>query len=137
VELIRAHWSAHPDASIVVPTGRRFDVLDVPESAGRVSLTLLDAMGYRLGPVAESGEGRLLIWVAAGARMLYGLVKPRVWPYDELDLRCLSCGEYVVAPPSGDARWVFAPAATSWHLPSADKIVGTVARACRQVGCHS
>src|SRR6266508_4264956 len=136
VEVIRAHWGTHPGACIVMPTGRLFDVLDVPEFAGREALTLLDGMGYRLGPVAETGEGRLLIWVAGGARLLYGLADGRMWPYDALDLRCLSCGEYVVAPPSGDARWVFAPAATSWLLPSADKIIGTVAKACRQIGCR-
>jgi Bifunctional DNA primase/polymerase, N-terminal len=137
VDLIRGRWSSEPSASIVLPTGRLFDVLDVPESAGREALTRLDIMGYRLGPVAETAEGRLLIWVATGTRVLYGLSDGRMWPYDVLGLRCLSSGDYVVAPPSGDARWVFAPAATSWQLPGADEIVGTVAQACRQVGARS
>lgn len=136
VDVIRAAWSADPDASIVLPTGRLFDVLDVPGFAGREALTRLDVMGYRLGPVAETAEGRLQIWVATGTRMLYALGDGGIWPYDPVDLRCLSIGEYVVAPPSGDARWLFAPAATSWHLPGADEIVETIAKAC-QAGCRS
>jgi Bifunctional DNA primase/polymerase, N-terminal len=137
VEVIRARWSARPEASIVLPTGRLFDVLDVPEFAGREALTRLDIMGYRVGPVAQTAEGRLQFWVSSGARVLYGLGDSGSWPYDMLDLGCLSCGDYVVAPPTGGASWVFAPAATSWHLPNAYEIAGTIADACRQVGCRA
>jgi hypothetical protein len=137
VDVIRDRWGAEPEASIVLPTGRRFDVLDVPSSAGREALTRLDILGYRLGPVAETAEGRLLVWVTSGTRVLYSLGEVGMWPYDEVDLRCLSCGDYVVAPPSGRARWLVAPAATSWQLPNAEEIAGTIAKACSQVGCRS
>jgi hypothetical protein len=136
VDLIRARWRAEPDAAIVLPTGRLFDVLDVPAFASQEALTRLDILGYRLGPVAETAEGRLLIWVASGTRVLYGLGDGGSWPYDPLELNCLSCGDYVVAPPSGGARWVYAPAATSWHLPTAYELAPTIAAACRQAGCR-
>jgi hypothetical protein len=130
-EEIRSRWTGQPGACIVLPTGGLFDVLDVPGYAGWEALSRLQEAGYRLGPVAETAGDRLLVWVATGTRILYGLGDGHRWPFDSLDMHCLSSGDYVVAPPSPGARWVFAPDATSWYLPQVEQVAATIAAACR------
>lgn len=49
----------HPHANFVTATGRVHDVLDVPVAAGREALDRLLASGIEVGPVAESGDGRM------------------------------------------------------------------------------
>ena len=125
---IRSSWSRDP-YTIILPTGRQFDVLDVPGGPGGEALMRLEILGYRLGPVARTTDGRILIWVASGSR-LYSLgVLQR---YGDAGIRCLSAGDYVLAPPSAGARWLASPGATSWHLPSAADLIGTIACACGQ-----
>ncbi len=45
----------HPEANVILPTGRVFDVLDVPAAAGLAALDDDGAAGVRPGPVALGG----------------------------------------------------------------------------------
>jgi hypothetical protein len=57
-------WAADPEANIVLPTGRVFDVFDVPAEAGRLALTRMENLGVPAGPVAAMGDERYLFFVA-------------------------------------------------------------------------
>lgn len=56
-------WDQTPEASIILPTGRVFDVFDVPASGGHTALAAMDASGFETGPVAVNGD-RVLFFVA-------------------------------------------------------------------------
>ncbi|MEV4889152.1 bifunctional DNA primase/polymerase [Nonomuraea sp. NPDC059023] len=56
-------WQHEPDANVILPTGRVFDVFDVPLAAGLAALTRLDEAGSHSGPVAANGD-RVLFYVA-------------------------------------------------------------------------
>src|SRR5689334_15495012 len=66
--VIRAWWERSPGAPIILPAGRHFDVISVPERAGRWSLARLERMSMPLGPVAVTPNGRFLFFAAPGAR---------------------------------------------------------------------
>ncbi|MFD9941561.1 bifunctional DNA primase/polymerase [Nonomuraea sp. NPDC059022] len=55
-------WQHEPDANVILPTGRVFDVFDVPLAAGLAALTRLDEAGSHSGPGAAprppGGAGR-------------------------------------------------------------------------------
>ncbi|WP_256107358.1 bifunctional DNA primase/polymerase [Streptomyces sp. ODS05-4] len=58
-------WAeSHPQANFITATGMVHDVLDVPLEAGRDALQRLLADGVEVGPVAESGDGRMLFFTA-------------------------------------------------------------------------
>lgn len=57
-------WLTDPDANIVLPTGRVFDVFDVPAKAGQAALDQMEREGVPVGPVAAHGEERYLFFVA-------------------------------------------------------------------------
>lgn len=63
-ETLRRRWEADPDANVILPTGDVFDVLEVPATAGVMSLARLEQAGMRLGPVAAHGTDRYLFFVA-------------------------------------------------------------------------
>ena len=115
-------WLARPDANVILPTGRVFDVLDVPAAVGMAALELMERAGAQPGPVA----------VSAGDRALF-FVLTRGTPEDEhewwschLDcepetvtemtgLRWHCRDSYVLAPPSrcgpgSTAQWLRGPA---------------------------
>jgi hypothetical protein len=117
--VIAGWWEARPEASVLLVTGRVFDVLDVPAEAGAAALAAMEAAGTAVGPVACLGEDRMLFFVVT-----------RGMPADEdewwscgLDCEPESVGEglrwhcrdsYVLAPPSryadGQAsRWLRSP----------------------------
>ncbi|MET8582776.1 bifunctional DNA primase/polymerase [Streptomyces collinus] len=133
-EVTRA-WSEHPGASVMLPVGRAFDVIEVAEPAGRRALVRLERMGLPLGPVTVTPDGRVHFFVAPGAaaelpRLLYrmGWDDPTA-----LDLRGLGPGRYVTAPPSdrgglGPVRWLRPPALDSATRPPAARLLlGTLA----------
>lgn len=62
-DTIRRWWAADPHANVVLPTGRVFDVFDVPRAAGVMALTRVGRAGLPAGPVA-SVEDRYLFFVA-------------------------------------------------------------------------
>lgn len=57
-------WYERPDANIVLPTGRVFDVFDVPAAAGTLALDRVTREAQAEGPVAAVGEERYLFFVA-------------------------------------------------------------------------
>ncbi|MET9105608.1 bifunctional DNA primase/polymerase [Streptomyces zhihengii] len=132
-------WSAVPGASLMLPVGRAFDVIDVAAPAGRRALVRMERMGLRLGPVAETPEGRAHFFVAPGAaaglpRLLYRMG----WDDADLDLRCLGQGDHITAPPSdrgglGPVRWLRAPSPdTATAPPEARLLLGTLAYICHR-----
>ncbi|MFD5321560.1 bifunctional DNA primase/polymerase [Streptomyces sp. NPDC127098] len=130
-----AAWAAAPGgATVLLPTGLSFDVIDVPAAAGRLALPRLDRMGLPLGPVALAPHGRAWFFVAAGAAAeLPQLLYRTGWDDALLDLRGLGKGAHVTAPPSahaglGPVRWLRPPALeTAAAPPQARLLLGTLA----------
>ncbi|MDF5754946.1 bifunctional DNA primase/polymerase [Spongiactinospora sp. TRM90649] len=56
-------WEREPEANVILPTGRVFDVFDAPLDSGLAALTRMDASGSDTGPVAANGD-RVLFYVA-------------------------------------------------------------------------
>jgi Bifunctional DNA primase/polymerase, N-terminal len=133
---IRAWWGRWPDAPIVLPAGRTFDVISVPERAGRWSLARLERMSAPVGPVAVTPGGRSLFFAAPGAREdLPRLLRRLGWGSRVLGISCLGDGDYVIAPPSacgaaGAMRWEQPPRACPQPMPAAHVLLGTLAFAC-------
>ncbi|MFV0127554.1 bifunctional DNA primase/polymerase [Streptomyces sp. HMX112] len=132
-------WSRFPGAALLLPVGRRFDVLEVSETAGRRALVRLERMGLPVGPVCATPAGRAQFLVAPGAaaglpRLLYRMG----WDDAELDLRCLGPGAHITAPPSdhgglGPVRWLRPPTPhTAAALPQARLLLGTLAYICHR-----
>ncbi|MET8047421.1 bifunctional DNA primase/polymerase, partial [Streptosporangium sp. NPDC005286] len=53
--LLTNWWRYEPEANVILPTGRVFDVFDVPLAAGRTALANMDSAGAAQGPVAVNG----------------------------------------------------------------------------------
>ncbi|MFI6513945.1 bifunctional DNA primase/polymerase [Spirillospora sp. NPDC050679] len=69
-DVVGRMWAKRPEANIILPTGRVFDVFDVPAAAGAAALARIDAEGLPVGPVAAIGDERHLFFVATrGAPM--------------------------------------------------------------------
>ncbi|WP_327681016.1 bifunctional DNA primase/polymerase [Kitasatospora sp. NBC_00458] len=133
--------AAHPgpDVSVLFPTGRAFDVLDVPEQAGLQALVRLERMGTQVGPVLTAPTGRLQFLVAAGtARRLPDLLYRMGWDDAALDLTCHGEGSFVAAPPTvlsglGPVRWLRRPTRDNAGCPpEARLLLGTLAYACHR-----
>jgi hypothetical protein len=137
--LLTRWWEQNPDANVILPTGRVFDVFDVPAAAGTAALAAMDAAHFPTGPVAADGE-RVLFYVAT-----------RGAPEDEdewwschLDyapetiettpgLRWHCRDSYVLAPPSALATgsvvtWVRPP--DGRPLPDPVRVLDWLADAC-------
>lgn len=141
-DVIRRWWSALPQASILLVTGRTFDVLDVPASAGLLALTRLERSGVGSGPVALSAGERALFFVSSRA----ALADDDEWWSCHLDcepetvpavtgLRWHCKDSYVLAPPSRLntgllAQWLREPGAGS--LPDALRLLEYLADACEE-----
>ncbi|MEU6813812.1 bifunctional DNA primase/polymerase [Streptomyces sp. NPDC046860] len=128
-------WAEVPGASVMLPVGRAFDVIEVAEAAGRRALARLERMGLPLGPVTATPEGRAHFLVAPGTaaelpRLLYrmGWDDPSA-----LDLRGLGPGTHITAPPSdrgglGPVRWLRPPVLDGAARPPAARLLlGTLA----------
>ena len=133
-------WGAFPDAVLMLPLGRAFDVIEVPESAGRRALVRMERMGLPCGPVAVTPHGRCWFLVAPGAAgELPHLLYRMGWDDADLDLHGLGLGDHVLAPPSdlaglGPVHWLRAPTLdTAGNPPPARLLVGTLAYACHRV----
>jgi hypothetical protein len=135
-------WLAMPAASVVLVTGRVFDVLDVPAQAGAAALTRMERSGLRPGPVASSAGDRVHFYV----RTRGAPADEDEWWSCHLDcepeevaevssLRWHCRNSYVIAPPSrsggGDrARWLRDPA--SHQLPDGVRLLEALADACEE-----
>ncbi|MBL1068384.1 bifunctional DNA primase/polymerase [Streptomyces sp. 7-21] len=126
-------------ATVLLPCGRAFDALEVPEAAGRQALPRLERLGVPLGPVARAPHGRVWFLVAPGAaRRLPQLLYRTGWDGTALDIRGYGPGSYLTAPPSshgglGPVRWLRPPAPeTAGAPPPARLLLGTLAWACHR-----
>ncbi|MDH6113005.1 hypothetical protein P3T36_006098 [Kitasatospora sp. MAP12-15] len=136
---VRALWGAGAEATVLLPAGRAFDVLDVPEPAGLRALVRLERMGTQVGPVLAVPTGRLLFFVTRGtAPLLPDLLYRMGWDDAALDLVCHGEGSYVAAPPTvlgtlGPVRWLRRPCRESaTRPPEARLLLGTLAYACHR-----
>ncbi|MFF1869877.1 bifunctional DNA primase/polymerase [Streptomyces sp. CB03911] len=141
--VVRRWWTETPQASILLPTGRSFDALDVPEVAGCLALARMERMGLQLGPVvavpAASGQvgRRLLFLVLPGVlAKLPEMLRKLGWAPGRLDLVARGEGDWIVAPPSrvgpySFAQWARPPSSTNrWLLPDAAELINPLAYAC-------
>lgn len=127
-------WSQVPGASVMLPVGRAFDVIEVAEAAGRRALVRLERMGLPLGPVTATPDGRTHFFVAPGAAAeLPQLLYRMGWDDTGLDLHGLGPGAHITAPPSdraglGPVRWLRSPDPESvTGPPHARLLLGTLA----------
>ncbi|MFB6985094.1 bifunctional DNA primase/polymerase [Streptomyces sp. NPDC056178] len=134
-----AAWARFPGASMLLPVGRTFDILDVAEAAGRRALVRMERMGLPLGPVAVTPSGRARFFVAPGAAAeLPQLLYRMGWDDAGLDLRALGPGCHITAPPSdegglGPVRWLRPPVLdTAAAPPQARLLLGTLAYSCHR-----
>lgn len=137
-------WAQVPGASVLLPAGRSFDVLDVPAAAGRRALVRLERMGLHLGPVLLTPAGRAQFFVAPGAAAeLPHLLYRMGWDDALPDLRCLGPGDHVTAPPSdvgglGPVRWLREPQPDAMpQPPEARLLLGTLAYVCHRDGVYA
>lgn len=132
----RRLWSRQPKASILLPTGRTFDALDVPESAGFLALARLERMNLPLGPVTCTPDRRMLFFVLPGAALKTpDLVRTLGWVPSAIDLVARGEGHYVAAPPTrigghGAVQWARRPTTANRWLPDADELISPLAYAC-------
>ncbi|WP_061300478.1 bifunctional DNA primase/polymerase [Herbidospora cretacea] len=113
-------WGQEPEANVVLPTGRVFDVFDVPAEIGMSALTSLESSLESSGPVAVNG-GRVLFFVATRGNP----EDEDEWWTSSIDhapetiesnpgLRWHCRDSYVLAPPSslvggGSVKWLRPP----------------------------
>jgi Bifunctional DNA primase/polymerase, N-terminal len=140
--VIGTWWNERPQASILLVTGRAFDVLDIPSAAGQVAIRQLERAGIRSGPVAASAMERTLFFVATRAAdgdedewwSCHLDCEPEVLP-EVTGLRWHCRDSYVVAPPSRlsngmAARWLTEP--DGQPLPDALRLLEVLADACEE-----
>jgi hypothetical protein len=132
----RRLWQKQPTASILLPTGRTFDALSVPESAGFLALARMERMELTLGPVTLSPDRRMHFFVLpGGAVKVPELVRGLGWSPASLDLVALGEGAYVAAPPTrfgsrGAVQWARRPTPANRWLPDAEELISPLAYAC-------
>jgi hypothetical protein len=132
----RRMWQKQPDASILLPTGRTFDAVSVPETAGFLALARMERMGLTLGPVTVTPDRRTEFFVLPGASAkVPELLRRLGWSLPSLDLVVLGEGAYVAAPPTrigcrGAVQWACRPTAVNRWLPDVEELVSPLAYAC-------
>ena len=132
----RGLWSERPTASILLPTGRTFDAIDVPETAGFLALARMERMELTLGPVTLTPARRMQFFVLPGASAkVPDLLRKLGWQAASLDLVTLGEGAYVAAPPTrfgsrGAVQWARRPTSANRWLPDAEELVSPLAYAC-------
>ncbi len=122
-------WRQARSAPVLLAVGLSFSVIDVPAYAAASALDELRRSGCRLGPIAMTGAGRLLVWTAPDPSPDLSTVES----YRDLGLRFRGAGEYVTAPPARDARWIESPVPYSHRvLPPWSDLLGSMMDACRR-----
>jgi hypothetical protein len=133
-------WVKRPLANIILPTGRVFDVFDVPAAAGTVALDRIEDEDLPVGPVASFGGDRHLFFVATRGAP----VDEDEWWSCHLDtlpedvaetpgMRWHCRDSYVVAPPSvlpygREVSWLRPPA--RGPLPDPLRLLEVLADSC-------
>ncbi|MFJ6657681.1 bifunctional DNA primase/polymerase [Streptomyces sp. NPDC091377] len=132
----RRMWQRQPTASILLPTGRTFDAISVPETAGFLALARMERMGLTPGPVTSAPDRRMSFFVLpGGAAKVPDLVRKLGWTPGSLDLVVLGEGGFVAAPPTrflsrGAVQWACRPTPANRWLPDAEELVSALAYAC-------
>lgn len=143
-QLLASWWASMPAANVILPTGRIFDVLDVPAPAGLLALTMMAKSKTRPGPVAISPGDRALFFVRSrGApededewwSCQLDCLPEEVADVEGLRWHCRS--SYVLAPPSRagggpPGRWLRDP--ERHPLPDGVPVLEVLADACEQAG---
>jgi Bifunctional DNA primase/polymerase, N-terminal len=134
--VVRGMWEERPRASVLLPTGRAFDALDVPETAGFLALARMERLELALGPVTVSPDRRMRFFVLPGAAAkLPALLRKLGRSPASLDLSALGDGAYVPAPPTrygfgGTVQWVRRPTPANRWLPDAAELISPLVYAC-------
>ncbi|MFD7864659.1 bifunctional DNA primase/polymerase [Streptomyces sp. NPDC057682] len=132
----RRMWSRQPRSSILLPTGRSFDAVDVPEAAGFLALARMERMSLPLGPVTRTPDRRMQFFVLPGAAArIDTLVRRLGWDAAGIGLRGRGEGSYVPAPPTrvggaGTVQWARGPSTANRWLPEAEELISPLAYAC-------
>jgi hypothetical protein len=137
-------WAKRPDANIILPTGRVFDVFDVPAAAGEIALARIERESLPVGPVASVGGERSLFFVATRGAP----VEEDEWWSCHLDcspetitetpgMRWHCRDSYVLAPPSvlpngREAGWLREPGAGP--LPDPLRLLEVLSDSCEIAG---
>ncbi|TDD37142.1 bifunctional DNA primase/polymerase [Actinomadura sp. KC06] len=137
-------WAERPQANIILPTGRVFDVFDVPAAAGTLALDRISRDGLPVGPVASVGGDRSLFFVATRGAP----VDEDEWWSCHLDcspedvaetpgMRWHCRDSYVVAPPSvlpsgREVSWLRPP--SSDPLPDPLRLLEVLSDSCDLAG---
>ncbi|TDQ54915.1 bifunctional DNA primase/polymerase [Actinorugispora endophytica] len=143
--VITRWWGAEPDANVILPTGRVFDVFDVPAEAGVSAMAQMDRAGLPAGPVAAVDARRYLFFVATRSP-----ADEDEWWSCHLDcvpetvadspgLRWHCRNSYVPAPPStlpsgGRVDWIRPPSrgADGVELPDPIAVLAVLVDVCEE-----
>ena len=135
-------WRDRPEASIILVTGRVFDVLDVPAGAGSLALERMNRSPAVMGPVALSADNRALFFATTRGAP----ADEDEWWSCHLDcepdsfapvtgLRWHCRDSYVVAPArtgrGPGAHWILDP--REHPLPDGLRLLELLADACEEV----
>jgi Bifunctional DNA primase/polymerase, N-terminal len=120
-EAVTAHWRRQPYA-VLVPTGERCDVVDVPASIGRILAARLEARSG-LGPVIAAGTRWFFVTAPGGQLSAQGG-----------DVLVHGQGSWIMLPPSlgprGEpAAWLVKPGRYGWALPGRDNVIAALSTA--------
>nr|WP_202525711.1 bifunctional DNA primase/polymerase [Streptomyces sp. SID4926] len=132
----RKLWTERPTAAILLPTGRTFDAIEVPETAGFLALARMERMGVTPGPVTRAPDRRMRFLVLPGGAAKAGdLVRRLGWSPQALGLTPLAEGAWIVAPPTrfggqGAAQWARRPTPANRWLPDTEELISPLAYAC-------
>ncbi|MEV6110064.1 bifunctional DNA primase/polymerase, partial [Streptomyces sp. NPDC051940] len=133
---VRRMWGKTPRASVMLPTGRQFDVVDVPETAGCLALARLERTDVPLGPIAATPDRRMLFFVLPGAEAKAdGLLRQLGYTPSGIDLAIRGDGSWIPAPPTrvgtrGCVQWARKPTVTNAWFPDLDDLISSLAYAC-------
>lgn len=144
---VHALWAEDPLATVILPCGTAFDVIDAPMLFGRRMLDRLwSPAGPGSGPVAAQ-RGRLLLFAAPGtAQRLPALLAWEEWGGEGRTapppLLSYGTGDAVTVPPlcpppagleptPPASRWLVVPDGRSPWLPAADVLLWACVRAAR------
>jgi hypothetical protein len=135
---ISAWWRSRPH-SVLLATGWKFDVVEVPASLG---LRVLGAARLHAGIHGpDRADARGPVAVTPSGRWMF-LVRPGVPLRPELQLRLdvvrHGRGSWIPAAPSrmpdGPVRWAVSPDRTQWHLPASAAVQSMLVDALGTVG---
>lgn len=119
-----AAWWRYTPHSLLLPTGARFDALEVPAALGRFAVRSPLWSDRTCGPVIAMPTGRWLFPVRRGGTVSPELVR-------RLDVILHGRGSWIPAPPTrlaeGPVRWVVPPTRVRWQLPDGPALQGVLA----------